>query len=108
VTQVDVENMLEMPSSMDKDVVKALSLGGAHKSLGERVGFWSPDGRADDSDPLILKHVVERTRELGIPVVKEKTYPLSRSSIVRFLAFWVTQAESGWAVAPGNVDPPGG
>jgi hypothetical protein len=91
-----VEHLLEMPASIDQDVVEALR---SNEPLAERVGPRCPDRRAEDLYSFRLEHAVEGTGELGVPVVQEEPNAAKPLFDRHFLACWVTQ-ESGWAVAP--------
>src|SRR6266511_6298150 len=72
MAHVDAEHTIEMPSSVDEDVVQALRADGPHEPLGEGVGPWRQDGGADDPDFFRPEYLVERTRELRVPVVQEE------------------------------------
>ena len=69
-----------MPATVDQDVVEALSAHRPHEPLRERVRPRCAYRRSDDADALGAEHLVERSRELGVPVAKEE--PNSREPLV--------------------------
>jgi len=48
MAHVDTEHPIEMPTSVDEDVVQAFRADGPYEPLGEGVGPWRPDRAADD------------------------------------------------------------
>jgi hypothetical protein len=72
VSDVGLENALEVPTTADQDVVEALSAHGPHEPLREGIGPRCADRRSDDADALRTEHLVERSGELGVPVAKEE------------------------------------
>ena len=96
MADVGPEHTLEVPRTVDQDVVQAFSPYGPHEPLGERVRPRRPDRRSDDPDALRLNHLVERPENVASGSRSRNRIPESRPSMARFLACWVTQAESGW------------
>ena len=80
VSDVGLEHSLEVPTTVDQDVVKALFAHGPHKALREGVRPGCPDRRSDDPDALGSEHRIERSRELGVSVAKEE--PNARGPLV--------------------------
>ncbi len=72
VRNVGPEHSLEMPTTVDQDVVKALTAHGPHEPLCEGIRPRRPDRRSDDPDALGAEHRIERSRELGVPVAQEE------------------------------------
>jgi hypothetical protein len=72
VSDVGLEHSLEVPTTVDQDVVKALSAHGPHKALREGVRPRCPDRRSDDPDALGAEHRIEGSRELGVSVAQEE------------------------------------
>jgi len=56
---VGPEHPLEVPTTVDEDMVQALSPYGPYEPLGERVRPRCPDRRSDDPDALRSEHLVE-------------------------------------------------
>jgi hypothetical protein len=71
MAHVDTEHPIEMPTSVDEDVVQAFRADGPYEPLGEGVGPWRPDRGADDPYFVRPEYLVERTRELRVAVVQE-------------------------------------
>jgi hypothetical protein len=69
---VRLEHPLEVPRTVDQDVVEALTAHGLHEPLREGVRLGGPDRRSDDPDALGAEHRIERSRELGVPVAQEE------------------------------------
>ena len=69
---VGPEHPLEVPTTVDEDMVQALSPYGPYEPLGERVRPRCPDRRSDDPDALRSEHLVEPSRVLGVPVPQEE------------------------------------
>jgi hypothetical protein len=101
VLGVGPERPIEMPPVEDERPVEALDPDRLDHALAVGVGVRGPDRGADDPHPLRAEHRVEwplnfasrsrmRNRMAG---------ELPSRSITRFRACWVTQAESGCAVA---------
>jgi hypothetical protein len=95
VGNVGLEHPLEVPTTVDQDVVEALLAHGPHEPLGECVRPRCADRRSNDPDALGAEHRIEQSAELGVPVAKEEPNTRSRSSMARFRACPVTHAESG-------------
>ena len=72
VLHVRPQDALEVPTPEDEDVIQTLGANGAHEPLGEGVGSRCPDGRSDHPDALALEHLIERPRELRVPVAHEE------------------------------------
>jgi len=72
VSDVRLEHSLEVPTTVDQDVVEALSAHGPHEPLRACVGPRCADRRSDDADALAAEHLIERSRELGVPFAKEE------------------------------------
>ena len=73
MAHVDTEHPIEMPTSVDEDVVQAFRADGPYEPLGEGVGPWRPDRGADDPYLFRPEDLVERTRELRVAVVQDRT-----------------------------------
>ena len=80
VRDVRPEHSLEVPTTVDQDVVEALLAHGPHKPLGECVRPRRADRRSDHADALGAEHRIERSAELGVPVAKEE--PNTRKPLV--------------------------
>jgi hypothetical protein len=100
VSDVGLEHALEVPTTVDQDVVKALSAHGPHEPRREGIRPRRPDRRSDDADALRAEHRIEGSAVHDGPVAQEEGRLDRRSSMARFLACWVTHAESGRAVTP--------
>jgi hypothetical protein len=72
VGEVRFEHPLEVPTTVDQDVVKALSAHGPHKALREGIRPGAPDRGSDDPNALGAEHCIERSRERGVPVAQEE------------------------------------
>jgi hypothetical protein len=72
MAHVDTEHPIEMPRSVDEDVVQAFRADGPYEPLGEGVGPWRPDRGADDPYLFRPQYLVERTREFRVAVVQEE------------------------------------
>ena len=72
VGNVGLEHSLEVPTTVDQEMVEALSAHGPHKALREGVRPGGPDRGSDDPDALGAEHRIERSRELGVPVAQEE------------------------------------
>jgi len=72
LAHVDMEHPIEMPTSVDEDVVQAFRADGPYEPLGGGVGPWRPDRGADDPYFFRPEYLVERTRELRVAVVQEE------------------------------------
>ena len=68
VADVSLEDPLEVPTTVDQHVVEALSAYRPYEPLGEGVRPRCPDRRSDDPHALRSEHLVERSRELGVPI----------------------------------------
>ena len=62
------EQRLEMTPIDDEHPVEVFAADCADETLGEGVGPWSTDRRADGSDLLRPKDFIEAGGELGVPV----------------------------------------
>ena len=85
---VSLEHSLEMPTTVDQDVVEALLAHGPHKALREGVRPRCPDRRSDDPDALAAEHRIERSRERGVSVAQEEPHtrqPLLDGEVPRLL-----------------------
>ena len=100
MAHVDTEHPIEMPSSVDEDVVQAfradvlMNRSAKALALGARIGVrmtWTSSVRNTSSNGP--ENFVSRS-------CKRNLIAVSRSSMARFLACCVTHAESGCAVAP--------
>lgn len=67
------QDLLEMSSAEDEDVVQAFAACRAHPALGEGVGVWSLDGRADHPGAFSVEDVIEPAGELRITVADQKS-----------------------------------
>jgi hypothetical protein len=88
VSDVGLEHSLEVPTTVDQDVVKALLAHGPHKALREGIRPRCPDRRSDDPDALGAEHRIERAAELGVPVAQEEPHtrqPLVDGEVPRLL-----------------------
>jgi hypothetical protein len=72
VREIGPEHSFEVPTPVNQDVVKALLAHGPDEALRDGIRPRRPDRRADDSNPLGSKHLVERSCELGVPVADEE------------------------------------
>lgn len=63
------ENLLEVALTEYKDVIQTLSSYGAHEAFGDGVGFRRAYRGVDDAHSLRAKHLVERSRVLGVAVM---------------------------------------
>ena len=89
MSDVSLEHSFEMPTTVDQDVVEALSAQGPDEPLRECVRPRCADRRSDDADALGAEHLVERTRELSVAVAKEEPntgIPLVDGEVPRLLA----------------------
>jgi hypothetical protein len=100
VRDVGPEHSLEVPTTVDQDVVEALLAHGPHKALREGVRPRCPDRRSDDPDALGAEHRIEGPEYLASRSRSRNRTPDSRSSTARFRACPVTHVESGYAVTP--------
>src|SRR5450759_2439086 len=85
VSDVGLEHSLEMPTTVDQDVVEALLAHGPHEALRECVRPRRADRRSDDADALGAEYRIERSRELGVPVAQEEPntgQPLADGKVV--------------------------
>ena len=85
---VRLEHPLEMRATEDQDVVEALTAHGPHEPLRECIRPRRADRRSDDADALGPEHRIERSRELGVPVVQEEAdtrQPLADGEVPRLL-----------------------
>ena len=80
VSDVGLEHSLEVPTTVDQEMVEALSAHGPHEPLRECIRPRCPDRRSDDPDALGAEHRIERARELGVPVAQEE--PNTRQPLV--------------------------
>ena len=72
VSDVRLEHPLEVPTTVDQDVVEALSAHRPHESLREGIRLRCADRGSDDADAFGAEHRIEQSRELGVPVAKEE------------------------------------
>jgi len=100
VLDVCPQDALKVPTPEDEDVIQTLGANGAHEPLGEGVGSRCPDGRSDHPDALAMEHSSNGPENFASRSRTRNPTSPSRSPIARFLACWVTQAESGCAVTP--------
>ena len=85
---VRLENPLEVPTTVDQDVVEALAAHGPHEPLREGIRPRCTDRRPDDPDALGAKHRIEGSRVLGVPVAQEEPdtrQPLLDGEVPRLL-----------------------
>jgi hypothetical protein len=80
VGNVGPEHSLEVPTTVDQDVGKALSAHGPHEPLRECIRPRCADRRSDDPDALGAEHRIEGSRVLGVPVAQEE--PDTRQPLV--------------------------
>jgi hypothetical protein len=80
VRDVRPEHSLEVPTTVDQDVVEALAAHGPHEPLGECVRPRCADRRSNDPDALRAEHRIEGSAELGVPVAQEE--PDTRQPLV--------------------------
>ena len=86
--EVRSEHSLEVPTTVDQDVVEALPAHGPHKALREGIRPGGPDRGSDDPDALGPKHRIEGSCELGVPVAHEEPnarQPLLDGEVPRLL-----------------------
>jgi hypothetical protein len=79
VSDVRAEHSLEVPATIDQDVVEALLADGPHDPLRECIRPRCADRGSDDPDALAAEDLIERSRELGVPVAKEEPNTSRRS-----------------------------
>lgn len=89
-----------MPSSIDQHVVEALGAEGSHETLGERIGIGSADRGGMTRAPSVRSTSSKGPENLASRLCRTNRTPTKRSSMAKFLACWVTQAESGFLAAP--------
>jgi hypothetical protein len=80
VSDERAEHSLEVPATVDQDVVRALSAHGSHEALRDGIRPRGTDRGLDDPDSLGAEHLIERSRELGVPVAQEE--PNTRQPLV--------------------------
>jgi hypothetical protein len=88
VRDVRLKYSLEVPTTVDQDVVEALLAHGPHEPLREGIRLGRPDRGSDDPDALGAEDRIERSAELGVPVAKEEPNtrePLLDSEVPRLL-----------------------
>ena len=88
VRNVGLEHALEVPTTVDQDVVEALLAHGSHEPLRECVRPRCADRGSDDPDALGAEHRIEGSRELGVPVAHEEPdtqQPLLDGEVPRLL-----------------------
>src|SRR5674476_865771 len=88
VSNVGLEHPLEVPATVDQDVVEALSAHGPHEPLRECIRPRCPDRGSDDPDALAAEHRIERSAVLGVPVAQEEPHtrqPLVDGEVPRLL-----------------------
>jgi len=66
------EHFLELATVEDEHPVEALPTDSADKTLGEGVGPWRSDRRANDPYAVCMEDLVEAGRELGVSVTDEE------------------------------------
>ena len=66
VSKVGLEHPLEMPTTVDQDLVEALAAHGPHEPLGEGIRPRCPDRGSDDPDALGAEHRIEGYEEIGL------------------------------------------
>ena len=97
------ENLLEVALTEYKDVIQTLSSYGAHEAFGDGVGFWRAYRGADDAHSLRAKHLVERSRVLGVAVMDHEL-DLSQSIFYGQVASLLGDpGRIGMAADPGQV-----
>ena len=72
VLDISLEHSFEVPTTVDQDVVKALTAHGPHEPLCEGIRPRRPDRRSDDPDALGAEDRVEGSRERGVSVAQEE------------------------------------
>jgi hypothetical protein len=72
VPDIAAQDVLEMATRDDEGEVEALLTSGPHPPLGVRVRARRADRRADYLGAFRGEDLVERTRELGVPVADEE------------------------------------
>jgi hypothetical protein len=65
------EHSVEVTATEDQHPVETFSADGPDEALGDGVGAESPHRRADDTNTLRMKDLVEGTCELGITITNE-------------------------------------
>ena len=80
VCDVRPEHSLQVPTTVDQDVVEVLSADGPHEPLRDCIRPRCADRRSDDPNALGAENLFERPRELGVPVAKEE--PNTRQPLV--------------------------
>ncbi len=90
VGNVRLKHSLEVPTTVDQDVVEALAAHGPHEPLREGIRPGRPDRGSDDADALGAEDRIERSGELGVPVVHEEAHsrqPLLDGKVPRLLRY---------------------
>jgi hypothetical protein len=88
VRNVGLEHALEVPTTVDQDVVEARTAHGPHEPLREGIRPRGPDRGSDDPDALGAQHRIERSAVLGVPVAQEEPNtrePLADGEVPRLL-----------------------
>src|SRR5438270_12181915 len=80
VPDVGPEHLLEVPPSVDQDVVEALSARSPHEPLREGVRSGRPDRRAYHPHSIGSEHLIEAPWELRVSVAQEE--PNARKPLV--------------------------
>ena len=102
VSDVAREDVVEVATAEDQELVEALAADAADPPLGVRPRLWRPHGCPDNPDLFGAEHLVELSGELAVAVTdkKEGRMPSSSSCISRLRACWVTHGPSGFVVIP--------
>jgi hypothetical protein len=63
--------VVEVTAAEDQMMIQQFAAGSANPSLGERISARSPVRQADHSHSLAFEDLVERRRELGVPIMEQ-------------------------------------
>ena len=96
MVRIGPEHPIEVPASEDGHPIQTLGSDGPNPSLGEAVRVRCADRGEDHLDPQTSSNEPENFESRSW--IRNRTGARPSGSMDRFLACWVTQAESGWAV----------
>ena len=81
VPAVDAEHVFEMAAAEDEDPVEAVGADGSHPAFGVGVRVGRLHGRADHVEALGVEDLIERTAELRVAIVDQKSEGLVTSEL---------------------------
>jgi hypothetical protein len=103
VTDVDREDLFEVPSIQDQDPVEAFATYGADPPFDERVRAGRPHGRPDCSDAVGAEHTSSNpaVNLLSRSWIKNRIGSVGSTNVSMMLrACWVAHSPVGFAVMP--------